>query len=185
MAVSVTVPAGTTDAPHSLFVVGSGASFAAASINIVIPPVLQSMQMRDTNGNGKVDQVIVVFDDTLGTYTAGVAPWTLTNVPSAGSLSSVTVAGSTATLTIAEGAGAANTAVGTFKIALAVNSAGIRDVRPHHIVRRHYTNRPCPTSCPCVDDEGCQRQRQGRPGGHVVQRGPGRVHRAGRGLDGQ
>ena len=66
MAVSVTVPAGTTDAPHSLFVVGSSGPFAAASINIVVPPVLQSMQMRDINGNGKVDQVTVVFDDTLG-----------------------------------------------------------------------------------------------------------------------
>ena len=131
MAVSVTLPAGTTDAPHSLFVVGSSGLFAAASINIVIPPVLQSMQMRDVNGNGKVDQVTVVFDDTLGAYTAGVAPWTLTNVPSGGSLSSVSVAGSTATLTLAEGAGAANTAVGTFKIALAVNSAGIRDVYDH------------------------------------------------------
>jgi len=131
MAVSMTLPTGTTDAPHSLFVVGSSGSFAAASINIVIPPVLQSMQMRDVNGNGKVDQVTVVFDDTLGVYTAGVAPWTLTNVPSGGSLSSVSVAGSTATLTLAEGAGAANTAVGTFKIALAVNSAGIRDVYDH------------------------------------------------------
>jgi hypothetical protein len=131
MAVSVTVPAGTSDAPHSLFVVGSLASFAAAAINIVIPPVVQSMQMRDINGNGKVDQVTVVFDDTLAPYTAGVAPWTLANVPSSGSLSSVTVAGSTATLTIAEGPGAANTAVGSLTVALAANSAGIRDVNDH------------------------------------------------------
>ncbi len=131
MAVSVTVPAGTSDAPHSIFVVGSVASFAAAAINIIIPPVLQSMQMRDVNGNGKIDQVTVVFDDTLAPYTAGVASWTLTNVPSGGSLSSVAVAASTATLTIAEGPGAANTAVGTFTVALTANSAGIRDVNGH------------------------------------------------------
>ena len=131
MAVSVTVPTGTTDAPHSLFVVGSAGSFAAAAINIVIPPLLQSMQMRDINANGKIDQVTVVFDDTLAPYTAGVAPWTLGNVPSGGSLSSVTVAGATATLTIAEGPSAANTATGSFTIALAANSAGIRDVNDH------------------------------------------------------
>ena len=131
MAVSVTVPAGTSDAPHSIFVVGSVVSFAAAAINIVIPPVLQSMQMRDINGNGKIDQVTVVFDDTLAAYTAGVAPWTLANVPSGGSLASVAVAGSTATLTIAEGPAAANTAVGSFTIALAANSAGVRDVNDH------------------------------------------------------
>jgi hypothetical protein len=131
MAVSVTEPAGTADASHSLFVVGSGGSFAAAAINIVIPPVLVSMQMRDINVNGKIDQVTVVFDDTLAPYTAGVAPWTLANVPSGGSLSSISVAGSIATLTIAEGPGAADTAVGSFTVALTANSAGIRDLNDH------------------------------------------------------
>jgi hypothetical protein len=127
-AVSVTVPVGTSSAPHSVFVLGSGGSFAAAAIDIAIPPTLQSMQMRDVNSNGKVDQVTVVFDDALAAYSAGIAPWTLTNVPSGGSLSSVVVNGSTATLTIAEGLGAANTAVGTFRVALAANATGIRDM---------------------------------------------------------
>ncbi len=131
MAVSVTIPPGTSDAPHSLFVVGSGGSFAAAAINIAIPPVLQSMQMRDVNSNGKVDQVTVVFDDALAAYSAGLTPWVLTNVPSGGSLSSVTVSGTIATLTITEGGGAADTAVGGFTVALNSNSAGIRDVNNH------------------------------------------------------
>jgi hypothetical protein len=131
MAVSVTVPAGTSDAPHSIFVVGSGGTVASAAIDIVIPPVRQSMEMRDVNGNGKVDQVTVVFDDTLAAYTAGVAPWTLANVPSGGSLASVSVAGNTATLTITEGPGAADTAVASFTVALSANSAGIRDVNNH------------------------------------------------------
>jgi hypothetical protein len=131
MAVSITLPAGTSDAPHSVFVVGSLGSAAAAAVNIAMPPVRQSMQMRDVNGNGKVDQVTVVFDDILATYTAGVAPWTLTNVPSGGSLSAVSVSGNTATLSISEGPGAASTAVGTFTVALAANSAGIRDVNNH------------------------------------------------------
>ena len=116
MAVSVTVPAGTSDAAHSIFVVGSLGTFASAAIDIVIPPVLVSLQMRDTNSNGKVDQVTATFDDTLAPYSAGVAPWTLANVPSGGSLASVAVSGAVATLTLAEGAGAANTAVGSNRI---------------------------------------------------------------------
>ena len=131
MGVSVTLPAGTTDAPHSIYVIDSSGKSASAAVNIVIPPVRTGMQMRDADGNGKVDQVLVTFDDTLATYTAGIAPWTLTNVPSGGSLSAVTVSGNTATLTIAEGAGAANTAVGTFTVGLAANASGIRDVNDH------------------------------------------------------
>jgi hypothetical protein len=129
--VTVTIPAGTTDAPHSVFAVGSTGNQAAAAITINIPPTLVSLAMRDTNGNGKIDQVLAVFSETLATYTAGTSPWTLTNVPSGGSLSGVTVSGSTATLTIAEGPSAATTAIGTFKVALAANSAGIRDVYDH------------------------------------------------------
>jgi len=131
MAVSVTVPAGTSDAPHRIFVVSSGGTSADAAIDIAIPPALQSMQMRDSDSDGRIDQVTVVFDDALAAYTAGPAPWTLTNVPSGGSLSSVSVAGNTATLTITEGAGAPDTAVGAFKVALAADSAGIRDVNSH------------------------------------------------------
>lgn len=131
MSVSVTIPAGTTDAPHSVFVVGSTGSFASAAINIVIPPQLVSVQMRDLNSNGKIDQVTATFDDALEPYSAGLVPWTLANVPSGGSLSTVTVSGATATLTITEGAGAANTAVGSFTIGLTANSAGIRDVNNH------------------------------------------------------
>ena len=131
MSVSITVPSGTSDAPHSIFVVGSTGTVASAALDIVIPPNLTALQMRDINANGKVDQVIAVFDDALGAYTAGTAPWTLANVPSGGTLSAVTVSGSTATLTIAEGGGAASTAVGTFTVALALNSAGVRDANDH------------------------------------------------------
>jgi hypothetical protein len=131
MAVGVTLPTGTTDAPHSVFVVGSGGTVASAAVDIVIPPKLVSMAMRDIDADGKVDTVSVVFDDTLAPYTAGIAPWTLTNVPSGGTLSAVTVSGNTATLSIAEGPGAGDTAVGAFTVALAANSAGIRDLDAH------------------------------------------------------
>lgn len=90
-------------------------------------PQLQTLQMFDTNGNGRVDQVRATFGETLASYTAGTTPWTLSNVPSNGTLSSVSVSGQVATLTLTEGAGAASTAVGTFKVALAANANGIRD----------------------------------------------------------
>ena len=91
------------------------------------PPQLQTIEMRDNDSDGKVDRVVVTFDEALAAYTAGTAPWTLTNVPSAGTLSGVTVAGNQATLAITEGPNAANTAVGTFRVALATNANGIRD----------------------------------------------------------
>ncbi len=43
------------------------------------------MVMNDTNNNGKVNQVVAVFSEALLTTTA-VANWTLTNVPSGGTL---------------------------------------------------------------------------------------------------
>ncbi len=127
MAVSVTLPSGTSDAPHSIVVVDSSGVVASAAVNIAFSPVMQTMRMLDVDANGKVDRVDVDFNEPLASYSAGTAPWTLTNVPSGGTLSSVTVSGNTATLHVAEGAGAANTAVGSFRVALAANAAGIRD----------------------------------------------------------
>jgi hypothetical protein len=126
-AITVTIPAGTDDSPHSVFAVGGDGTLASHPITVLDPPVLTGMEMRDVNANGKVDKVVVTFSKPLAPYSAGTTPWTLTNVPSSGTLSSVTVSGSTATLNLTEGGGAANTAVGTFKVALASNAAGIRD----------------------------------------------------------
>jgi glucoamylase len=68
-----------------------------------------------------------VFSETLSSYTAGNTPWTLANVPSAGTLSSVAVSTTTATLTLTEGGSAADTTVGTMTVALATSATGIRD----------------------------------------------------------
>jgi hypothetical protein len=106
---------------------GNGASDTETIKRDTGAPALSSMDMRDNDGDGRVDRVVVAFDETLETYTAGTAPWTLTNVPSGGSLSSVSVSGSTATLTITEGGGAKETAVGSFTTALASHANGIRD----------------------------------------------------------
>lgn len=89
-------------------------------------PTLTSLQMLDVNANGKVDRVVATFDETLAN-SAATAPWTLANVPSGGTLASVSTSGSAATLVLNEGAGAADTAVGSFTVALAATATGIRD----------------------------------------------------------
>ncbi len=105
----------------------NASSFAAAAPTDGAKPILVSMTMQDTNANGKVDHVVAVFSEPLSTYTAANTPWTLAGVPSGGSIASVAVVTTTATLTLNEGAGAADTSVGSFTIALATNANGIRD----------------------------------------------------------
>jgi hypothetical protein len=106
---------------------GNVATTAANTFSVdTTAPSLTSLEMLDTDANGKIDQVKATFDDTLASSTA-TSPWTLGNVPSAGSLSSVATSGTVATLTLNEGAGAANTAAGGFTVALATSATGIRD----------------------------------------------------------
>jgi acid phosphatase family membrane protein YuiD len=109
--------------------VGNATSYTSPNVVIrdTVTPTLTSLQVLDNNGNGKVDRVVATFSETLATYTAGNAPWTLANVPSSGSLASVSVATNTATLTVTEGVGATDTSVGAFTIALAADATGIRD----------------------------------------------------------
>ena len=90
-------------------------------------PVLTTIVMNDASVNGKVDKVVATFTESLPTYAGTVAPWTLTAVPSGGTLASVAVTGTTATLTITEGAGAADTTVGSFTVALAADATGVAD----------------------------------------------------------
>jgi hypothetical protein len=155
--ISVTIPAGTNDSPHSVFVVGSGGSVASAAITVVDAPALSTLQMFDVDKNGKVDQVVATFSETLATpYTAGTFGWTLANAPSGATLSSVSVAGNAATLTLAEGPGAADTAVGTFTVALAATSGGVRDANGHRssFSATAPTDKaaPAPVSSPTMQD---------------------------------
>ena len=103
------------------------ATVAATAPTDNAAPVATTMTMQDTNSDGRVDHVSIVFSESLAAYTAGTAPWTLANVPSGGSLSSVAVSGTTATLTLSPGAGAQDTSVGSFTVALATSATGIRD----------------------------------------------------------
>ena len=123
------------------------------------------MTMLDVNANGKVDRATAVFSETLAAYTAGTTPWTLANVPSGGTLASVAVATTTATLTITEGAGAANTAVGSFTIALATSATGIRDAAGN--LSSFAATAPADGAAPvrtAMVMQDVNAQRQGRPG---------------------
>jgi hypothetical protein len=90
-------------------------------------PALSTLQMFDTDADGKVDQVKATFGETLSTYSAGTTPWTLANAPggAGNTLGSVSVATTIATLTLNEGS--VNTASGPFTVALTTNASGIRD----------------------------------------------------------
>ena len=91
-----------------------------------------SSQMLDTNANGRVDTVVVQFNEPLATCVAPcTAGWALINVPSDGTLSSVTTSDSQATLNITEGSGVPNTAVDLFTVGLSSGNA-IQDPAGNH-----------------------------------------------------
>jgi chitinase len=91
-------------------------------------PALSTLQMFDSDDDGKVDQVTATFGEALAPYSAGTAPWSLANAPGGASntLNGVSVAASVVTLTLNEGS--VNTAAGSFSVALAANVNGIRDL---------------------------------------------------------
>ncbi len=91
-------------------------------------PALSSLEMLDTDADGRVDQVEATFDETLTAYSAGTAPWTLANAPGGASnaLAGVSVTTTVATLALHEGN--VNTASGSFTVALAGSANGIRDL---------------------------------------------------------
>lgn len=84
------------------------------------------MKMLDADHDGKVDEIDVLFTVTVLCTATCTNGWSVSNIPSGGTLSSVTVSSKTAKLMIAEGAGAADTSVGTLTVALAA-PGGITD----------------------------------------------------------
>jgi uncharacterized repeat protein (TIGR01451 family) len=84
-----------------------------------IAPSKTSIQMFDPNADGFVDQVVVTFNENLAPCSSPCsAGWSLTAVPSGGSLQSVTTSGNQAILTIGNWQDLQSTAVGSFKVAL-------------------------------------------------------------------
>jgi hypothetical protein len=107
---------------------GNLASFAATAPADQAAPAIVTLSLLDNDGDGKVDRVTALFSETLlAPYTAANTPWTLANVPSAGTLLSVAQNSATLTLTLTEGGSAADTAVGTMTVAMASNAGGARD----------------------------------------------------------
>lgn len=83
------------------------------------PPAMTGMTMLDTNQDGFVDHVTVAFNEPLATCAAPcTVGWTLTNVPSGGSLQSVSTSGTTATLVIGGWTDQPDTSVSLFKVRL-------------------------------------------------------------------
>ncbi len=140
---------------------GNQASFTATGPSDLAAPARIALQMRDTTtiANGKIDRVTATFSETLQTSTA-TAPWTLASVPSNGSLTAVSTSGAVATLTIAEGAGAADTAVGSFTVALAASASGIRDAAGNQAeLHRRQPERPRPAGADDGQQTGPERSR--------------------------
>jgi hypothetical protein len=106
---------------------GNLSSFTARAPTDAAAPAPITAVLQDANSNGKVDLVAYTFSETLAAYTAGSAPWSLTNAPSDATLASVTVASPNVTLILTEGVGAADTGVGSFTVNLAASATGIRD----------------------------------------------------------
>jgi hypothetical protein len=106
----------------------------AASDPFTLPasdaPLLTSLQMLDSDSDGRVDTVSATFSDDVTCTAPCTSPWTLANVPSGGALASVDVSGSTATLHLDEGVGPADTTVGGFTVALAADPSGIVGAEP-------------------------------------------------------
>jgi hypothetical protein len=91
-----------------------------------VAPTLVSLRALDTDGNGRLDRVRARFNEPLAASTA-TGPWTLTDVPGAGSLVSVGTSGQVATLALREGAETAGGQPDSFTVALAAAAGGITD----------------------------------------------------------
>lgn len=113
---------------------GNYAATSAATTTDGVAPVriaTNPVRIYDTNGNGKADQVKVIFSEGLAATTA-TTPWALTAVPSGGILSSVTrgttnVSNDTIIITLTEGSATADTTVGSAAATLDNASGAIAD----------------------------------------------------------
>jgi hypothetical protein len=92
-------------------------------------PAFSTLEMFDTNGNGKVDQLKATFDENLANSTS-TAGWSFTSAPGGATLKSVSTSGKVATLTLNEGT--ADTSVGSFTVSLDSGTGDIQDSAGNH-----------------------------------------------------
>lgn len=110
--------------------VAGNVSLASDPLTVTIDrtaPALSSLEMYDSDSDGKVDRVLATFSETLVSPTTLATQWTLASVPSGGTRNTSSVSGKVATILVNEGSGAADTSVGSFTVALTANVNGIRD----------------------------------------------------------
>lgn len=100
-------------------------TFAVAGI---AEPLMTGMTMQDQNADGWVDTVAVTFDAAVST--TNLSDWTLTNVPSGATLLSATPSGNQVLLALGGGAGAPDTAAGSFTVALADTTGTLTSFGP-------------------------------------------------------
>lgn len=85
-------------------------------------PQLLSLEFFDAGPsgipNGRVDRVVATFDQALTDSCPTPGAFVFTNTPSGGARGAVTFSGTTVTVAVTEGAGARDTAVGTFQVQL-------------------------------------------------------------------
>lgn len=91
-------------------------------------PVLQTLQIFDNNGNGKIDQIRATYDENLNTAFPGT--WTVSGLPSGESQGSAVIDSTTPTrvlISINEGSSAPDTSAGSIKVQLASDTSRPRD----------------------------------------------------------
>ena len=104
--------------------------------------------MFDDNADGKIDRVVTSFSEALAPFTAPASVFVLTAAPSGATLNTVDVSANQATLALNQGAGAANTAVGSFRVTLTSNVAGIRDAAGN--LSSHVATAPLDRAAPVL-----------------------------------
>ena len=107
---------------------GNQTSFTGVVPQDKARPIRLTTQAFDDDVNGKFDRVLVTFTEALANYTAGTTPWTMTSPPAGMSIASVTVPGGSPSATLALNESTTPlTSIGSWRITLASNAAGIRD----------------------------------------------------------
>jgi hypothetical protein len=107
-------------------VTSNHSSFAAQAPADKAAPARLTLEMFDNDTDGRIDRFVATFSENLAA-SSNTAQWTLASAPSGGTVASVSTSSAAATVLMNEGAGAEDTAVGAFTIALAANGTGIRD----------------------------------------------------------
>lgn len=93
-----------------------------------VGPVYVSSEIEDVNSNGKADRVKVTMSETIAAITDDSANWSVSSVPSSGTLSTVTASGSDAFLylNLQEGAGDIDTSANSMQFSF-LSSGSLKD----------------------------------------------------------